>query len=161
MKPKFHRSFDVQTLIDMLAKMSIGDAIPASKLAAATGDEPKSPKFYGKLASARRVIEREQRIVTTLDGGIVTRLADAAIVSTASDVIQRVRRTSLRGLKKLGCVDYDKLTNAEKTKHDASASHLGILAECSRPNTVAKIEAKVQEKTAKLTFDETLKAFRQ
>jgi hypothetical protein len=64
-------------------------------------------------------------------------------------------------LKKLGCADYDKLDNAAKAKHDAAASHLGILAECARPSIVAKIEIVAAAKSAKLTFDETIKAFRE
>lgn len=159
-KPRFHRSFFVQTIIDRIQKMAVGDTVPLAELAALVSGNPKSNLFRSQLASARRAVQRDGRKVFGVAGGAITRLDDPAIVSTASDTLQRIRRASVRGVARLGCVDYAALSQADRARHDAAASHLGILAECSRPKVVAKIADKALEKQQKLTLDETLAAFR-
>ncbi len=159
-KPAFHRSFHVQTLIDRIGNLAVGDSLPLDTLAEMVGSASKSNQFRSQLASARRAVQRESRKVFGVTGGAITRLDDTAIVSTASDTIQRIRRASVRGVAKLACVDYAALPPAERARHDAAASHLGILAECSRPKVVAKIADVAAKKQEKLTLDETLAAFR-
>jgi hypothetical protein len=158
---KFRRGFDVQTLVDTLAKLPIGGTLSVEELAGQLRLDKNSGKFRAALASARRIVQTEARIVVACEHGTLTRLDDSGIVQVATGSIQRIRRASVRSLKKLGCADYDKLDNAAKAKHDAAASHLGILAECARPSIVAKIETVAAAKSAKLTFDETIKAFRE
>ena len=158
---KFRRGYDVQTLVDILAKVPIGGTLSVEELAGQLRLDKNSGKFRAALASARRIVQTEARIVVACEHGTLTRLNDSGIVQVATGAIQRIRRASVRSLKKLGCADYDKLDNAAKAKHDAAASHLGILAECARPSIVAKIETVAAAKSAKLTFDETIKAFRE
>jgi hypothetical protein len=158
---KFRRGYDVQTLVDILAKVPIGGTLSVEELADQLRLDKNSGKFRAALASARRIVQTEGRIVIACEHGTLTRLDDGGIVQVATGAIQRIRRASVRSLKKLGCADYDKLDNAAKAKHDAAASHLGILAECARPSIVARIEDVAARKAAKLTFDETIKAFRE
>lgn len=162
MMGQFTRSYDVQQLVDRLAKLAIGDKLPLAELATLIGEKDvDGGKFRGKLASARRAIQKDKQIVTGVDDRILTRLDDTAIVATGQTSIQRIRRESLRGAKRLACVDYGKLSQAEQRKHDAAATHLGVLAEFSRPSTVAKIANKVDTAQKKLGLDETLAAFRE
>ena len=158
---RFSRSYDVQQIVDALATAKVGDTITYEQLAT-LGADHRTPKGQGKLQSARRILQRDKQIVfATIATVGYQRLPDSEIIKTGQSSVEKIRRESIRGAKRLACVNYEGLTDADKRKHDAAASHLGILAECSRPAVVKKIAAKVDETKAKLTFDATLQAFRQ
>lgn len=157
---RFSRSYDVQQLVELFASVKVGEVVTYEDIAKA-GTDHKTPKGAGRIQSARRILQREKQCVfAVVDKVGYMRLDDSEIVKTGATSVARIRRESLRGVKRLACVDYGKLSDADKRKHDAVSSHLGILAECSRPDVVAKIESKVDETKAKLTFDATLDAFR-
>ena len=158
---QFNRSYDVQQLVERICKMKVGDSIPLAELCEAIkGKSVDDGTFRGKLASARRGAQKDKQIVTAVEDRKLIRLGDAAIVSTGQNSIARIRRESVRGAKRLACVDYAGLSEAERRKHDAAATHLTVLAEFSRPKSVEKIAAAVNAKQDKLELDATLRAFR-
>jgi len=157
---KFHRSYDVQQLVDRLMKAKPGELVPYTEIDAIIGDH-RTSKAIGRIHSARKIVQSETRAlfeVVTHEG--LRRLSNEQIPTLGAASLSRIRRESIRGAKRLSCADYDALTPEQKRKHDAAASHLGILAECSKPAAVKAITAKVEQENKKLTFDETLKAFR-
>ena len=158
---RFTQSLDVQVLAQRLAKMAIGESVALADLAALVGEKNiDDQKFRGRLASARRSVQQEHRIVTGVEDRTLTRLDASQITAEGARVVSRVRKASTRGLKKLACVDYSALSPAEQRKHDAAATHLGVLAEFSRPSAVKTIAAKVETQAAKIGFRETLEAFK-
>ena len=160
-KQSFARSYEVQSLVERITKLEIGETITYEALAAVAGSNPNGERFAGQLASARRIAQADSQIVTgTVRGVGIQRIGGADIVRSGQQSIGRIRRESVRGLKRLACVDYGTLDNAARAKHDAAASHLGVLAEFAKPKTVTRIEAAASDKTQKLTMEETLKAFR-
>lgn len=159
---KFRRSYDVQALIELLEKAAVGEVVEYSRIDAVIGDH-STPRGAGRIQSARRVLLRDKQMVfAAVERVGLQRLNDSDIIKTGADSVARIRRESIRGAKRLACVKYEELSDAEKRKHDAYASHLGILAECSRPQVSKKIAAAVDQsqEVRKLTFEETLKAFR-
>jgi hypothetical protein len=158
---RFSRSYDVQQIVDALATAKVGDTITYEQLAK-LGADHRTPKGQGKLQSARRILQRDKQMVfATIATVGYQRLNDSEIIKTGQSSIEKIRRESMRGLKRLACVNPEPMPDSDKRKHYAAASHLGILAECSRPAVVKKIAVKVDETKAKLTFDATLEAFRQ
>jgi hypothetical protein len=160
-KPNFSRSFDVQQLVERLTKLTIGETATYAELAEIVGGEQDADVFRSQLQSARRIIQRENQIVTAvIRGEGITRLDNLGIVKTGASSIGKIRRESMRGIKRLACADYEQLTQAERAKHDAAASHLAVLGEFSRAKTVEKIEKAAEQKIGKLNVNETLDAFR-
>lgn len=160
---KFRRSYDVQALIELLEKAAVGEVVEYTKIDAAIACDHSTPKGAGRIQSARKVLLRDKQIVfAAVERVGLQRLNDSDIIKTGADSVAKIRRESIRGAKRLACVKYEELSDAEKRRHDAYASHLGILAECSRPQASKKIAAAVDQsqEVRKLTFEETLKAFR-
>lgn len=152
---RFKRSYDVQQIVERLLKLAVGETVEYAELDKLGGDN------RSKVASARRIIQKENQIVTAAVAGVgIQRLADVEIVKTGATSVAKIRRESQRGMKRLGCVNYNELDNAAKAKHDAAASHLGVLAEFAKPKTIERISDAAAKKIAKLTLDETLAAFR-
>lgn len=162
-KATFTRSYDVQQLAERLAKLQVGEQITYKDVAAVVGKSwpDDEDKLRPMIASAKRAVMADHQIVigTERKAGLV-RLAGGEIIKSGSQSIARIRRESQRGLKRLACVDYASLSAAEQAKHNAAASHLGVLGEFSRPKTVAKVVDACDKVQQKLTIDETLKAFR-
>lgn len=157
----FSRSYEVQQLVERIQAMQIGDKVTLADLCSLVGmKNVDDDKFRSKLASARRIAQKDKQIVTAVEDRTLERLGDSAITATGHTSIQRIRRESVRGAKRLACVNYSALSPAEQRKHDAAATHLTVLAEFSRPKTVARVAAAVDQRQAKLGLDETLAAFR-
>ena len=160
-KQSFARSYEVQTLVERIMKLAIGETITYEALATVAGADVDSERFAGQLQSARRIAQADSQVVTgTVRGVGIQRLGGTDIVKSGQQSIGRIRRESVRGLKRLACAKYEELDQAARAKHDATASHLGVLAEFAKPKIVTRIEAAASDKTQKLTMDETLKAFR-
>ena len=158
---RFSRSYDVQQLVERLSAAKVGETIAYQEIDALIGGDHRQGKYAGRVQSARRILQHERRYVFAVETGIgLVRLDDNAIVKTGAESIEKIRRESVRGAKKLACVDYDKLDQAARQKHDAAASHLAVLAECARPATTKAITKAVEVENKKLTFEATLAAFR-
>lgn len=160
MKHNFARSYEVQQLVDFMSTLKVGDTVTYDDIEKVIGELNNANR--ARINSARRILLHEKQMVFGVVRKVgLVRMDDHGIVQSGAQSISRIRRESVRGLKRLACVDYQTMSQADKNKHDAAASHLGILAECSRVVAVKKIEDKVSEQAKKLTFEETLKAFRE
>lgn len=158
----FLRSHWVQQVVDRLAGCKIGETVSYQELDGLIGGDHRSAKYGGRLQSARRIIQHDKQMVFGVVKGVgLVRLADGDIVKSGAASIARIRRESIRGAKRLACVQYESMSDAEKRKHDAAAGHLAVLAEFSRPATVKAIESKASAENKRLTFDETIAAFKQ
>ena len=157
---RFSRSYDVQQLVELFAAAKPGDVVTYQQVAQ-LGIDHTTPKGRGRIYSARRIVQQEKQAVFAVVEKVgYVRLRPDEIIKTGAESVAKIRRESVRGMKRLACAEYDKLSDADKRKHDATASHLGILAECSRPQVAAKIKAKVDVTKERLTLDATLEAFR-
>lgn len=158
---RFSRSYDVQQLVERLSAAKVGETIAYEEVDALIGGDHRQGKYAGRVASARRILQHERRYVFAVEHGVgLVRLDDGEIVRTGAESIAKIRRESVRGAKKLACVEYEKLDQAARQKHDAAASHLAVLAECARPATTKAITKAVEVENRKLTFEATLAAFR-
>lgn len=158
---RFSRSYDVQLLVERLSAAAVGELISYEEIDRLIGGHHGNGRFAGRVQSARRIVQHEKQYVFgVVRGEGLMRMNDVAIIKGGADSIAKIRRESVRGAKKLACVEYEKLDQASRQKHDAAASHLAVLAECARPATTKAITKAVEVENKKLTFEATLAAFR-
>ena len=157
----FQRSYEVNQLVERLSKLAVGEQLTYEDAAALVGQDRDGERFRAMLTSARRIVQSDKLIVFgTVPTVGLERLDGVAIVKTGATSIAKIRRESQRGLRRLACVKYEELSQADRAKHDAAASHLGVLTEFSKASTVKKMTAAAETKVAKLNVEETLDAFR-
>jgi hypothetical protein len=151
-KARFHGrrevSPDVLALQDRLRQLAAGETITYDELAALIGRDvrPESPD-YSKLHRARRRALVEDRIVTDAVARVgVKRLDDAGIVNSQSGAIKHVRRTlHTEQLKLTSVADWNKLSAADKTRHNTAIAFTGVLMHLSEPRRIKALEGKVND----------------
>src|SRR5690349_12060809 len=154
---------DTQVIVKRLAAAKAGETVTYDELQKLIGQDVRpGAEAYVRLLKARDVLEKDpdKRIVfAAVNKEGIKRLNDSEIVESGSSFVGLVRRTARRGLRRLTCVNYDKLTNGERVKHNAAASHLGVLHEITKPSAVKKIEAGVEKSHEKMATAKTLEFF--
>ena len=154
------RSYEVGLLVERLAKLVEREQITYEELSKLLGENAQSERNRGRLASARRIVEREHGIVIVPIRNVgLMRGDNAAITATGHATIKHVRSVSRTRLKALGCVDVGKMNNEEKIQFNTVASHLGVLKEFSGTAAVKKIESAVQATADRLPVAKTVAAF--
>lgn len=144
MKADFELSADSKTLASVLLEAKKDDTITYERLSKAIGRDVRGDGA-GSLQTARRIAQREQRMVFDSVRGVgLKRLQDADIVDLSDKARDHMRRTARRTAKKLVCVDFDDLTNEKKVKHNAALSMMGALAELTTEKSLLKLQANVE-----------------
>ena len=131
---------DIQAMASALSKASIGETITYKALSEAIGRDVRTRHWL--LAAARNQVEAETGALyeTIRDVG-VKRLSSEAVSDVGLQVIQKVRRTAKRGIKRLSHVRTNDLTQDEANKLIAHRSQLGaisLVADGRKSVTVAK-----------------------
>lgn len=114
----------------------------------------------GHLYTAIRRIRSEKQIVFETVRKIgIKHATDAEVVGGRNRELNHIRRTANSGAKKLGCVDFSKLSDAQKTTFNATASHLALFSALASSDSRKKLESRVQETQEKLSLAKTLEVF--
>ncbi len=153
-------SIDARLLYERIAALNVGDSISYKELSALI-DRNVQEDGHGVLRTARRMAEREDRIVfDVVIGEGLRRLNDSEIVDTGDRAVSRIRRGARRAANTISAVsDFNTLPNEKKVKHNTMLSILGTIAAFVRPKTVLRIESAVSGNSGKLSVGDTLKAF--
>lgn len=154
-------SVDTRLLYERLRKLAPGDNVTYEELSSVIGRDVQN-SARSNLASARRMCENEDRIVTAAVTNVgIKRLLSSEIPATAEAVRAHVGRMTRRGIRKLGAVDLSELTPEQKIKHSTETAHLGALAAFSSSKASRRIEEKVStNKGDVLALAHTLDAFK-
>lgn len=153
-------SHDTETLAACLRTVPVGGTVSYETLSGLIrGNVQQGARHL--LDSARRIVQREEQAVFgTIRGVGLKRLTDTDKARTGGASLQRINRTSRRGIQILSCVqDFDKLDLNDKVKHNAYLSILAVFYEVSRPKSVRRIEGAVAVMQKQLPFTDTLRAF--
>ena len=151
-QPDFRLNSDSRALVESLQDIKIGETVQYSRLSQIIGRDVQGVAS-ASLNSARRVVEREHRIVFgTIRGVGIKRLEDADIVKSTDKSREHIRRTSRRAVRRLGCVDYQNLTAEQQTKHNAAMSVFGVLSEVAAEKSIRRIEKKIEESGEELSI---------
>jgi hypothetical protein len=115
---------------------------------------------YGNLASARRILRRDHRILFSTVPKVGLRRADSDLVlKEGRSSIEKIHRESRRGAEKLVCADFESMTNEQKVKHNASAAALGALHAITKGTSIKKLEGATESAKQQLPLAATLEAF--
>lgn len=147
-------------LIKRLEKAEVGETITYKELSSIAMADVQREK-HGALSTATKHVLNEKQIVFEAVRGIgLKRANDAEIVAHSEGSIERIRRISKRAQKRLTCVDFDKLSNADRVAHNARMSMFGVLHYISAPGKLKQIEKQVEKTNSRLELTATLEAFK-
>lgn len=148
---------DAQILVDLLRKVGVGEEITYETMTEAVGRDVQ--KDRGSLFTARNRLMRDEGICFCAVQNVgLRRLGDNEKVKVAGTYIDKIRRTSKRGMMLLASASYEGLDREGRQRHNLLASHLGTLAAISTSTAQKKLEGKMSD--AKLPVALALEAFK-
>lgn len=139
-------SQDVLVLIARLRKAETGATVSFDTLADMIGRKKDDGKFRGYLATARRRLQNDEKIIFgTVRGEGIKRLPpNVAAETAAASTTDSIRRRANRGVRTIrAAIGTGQLSKDEYSAATLRASYLGVVAEMTKPASVAKLEAKV------------------
>jgi hypothetical protein len=146
-------------LASTLRTLQPGEVIPYFRLSQTIGRNVQR-EGYGCLTTARRLLQRENRILFSPVKGVgLKRLTDSEITSIGPQTLLRINRSSRQGAQKLTCIKkFASLTNEEKIRHNTALSILGVFFEISQSKSVNRIGQTVAVLQKQLPLREALTA---
>lgn len=153
------KSVDAQILENHLAAFEVGQVATYEELSNLIGRDVQGRYRY-LLNTARRSLVQRGIVFETVRNEGIKRASDAEIIDHRQGDVRRIGRLTGRALRKLACVRQDKLNNDEKIRLHATASHLGVLRQCSSKRAAKAIEAKTRESQQQLPIGKTLDLFK-
>lgn len=163
---KFEASDLIVGLVDSisvrLSQLSAGEEIDYESLLKVAGlSLPLDARSRFILVSARKKLLKERNFVFgTIHGRGLRCLSDEEKIDLGKNSFRRIRRESGRTARKIGSVDYDKLSNESKVKHNTYLSVLGALGAITQTSKVAALERSVKDAHAQLSIGSTLEALK-
>lgn len=153
-------SIEAKLIYEEIRKLGEGDVLRDTTIAEVTGQE-FSNGATGAFYTARKMAQREDGIVLSrVRKTGYQRLDDAGIVGASESRVRNLRGAARRAFKELGCVKRIDLLDAEtRVKAQTHASLFSAVHGITRPNRVAKLEAKVKDAEEQLPLAKTLAAF--
>lgn len=161
MTDRFRLSPETNAVVKKLEQASVGESVSYADLSLCVGGNIQNKKRY-HLDSARRILLNDKQIVFgVLPGEGLKRLNDNEIVLESCRSLNRIKRATRTGARKMGCVDnYDNLPVELKQRHNSTLSVLGAIQLFTKPSNVKKIDSAVSESNGPLMIGETMGLFR-
>jgi len=152
-------SIETQEVIRRLLKCEQpGDFVSYGELSqCAMGNVQHEKRFAINTARDRLLSEKNWVFEAVVNEGL-RRLTDPEIIRTGEVTVSRIHRASRRGLKKLLCVNPDKLSPADLMIWNAKVSVCGFLDHVTKANQIKRIEGKVASLGVRLQLEETFSA---
>lgn len=154
-------SIDAKVLHDRLKQAQVGEVLTWVDLSKLIGRDVRR-HAYGALNTARKRAQNDDLCVfgTVFKVGL-KRLSDTEVVDTGQQVVDKVRRTTRRGVKRLTSVtDFSAMPNESKIKHNAYVSMLGALCDVSTTRRLHQVEKEVATANAAISMVKTLEIFK-
>ena len=151
-------SADVKLLAARLAKCERGDVVTFEEMTSIVGRDIR--KHRGILTSARRIVLRDNRLVfeSVLKVGMKC-MENDSLSSVGTSFISRTSRGARRAEQKMATVEYEKLSNGSRVKHNVAASMLAAVGMMTRSSEVKKLETVIEKRNEPMPTAETLKLF--
>lgn len=153
---------DTRLLYDRIKLLKPGEVLEYKELSKIIGRDVRA-KGRTNLNYARYMAQRDDMVVTCAVSKVgIKRLTDEENVSTVGESARaRISKVARNAGRKLGCVNFDTLSNPQKIQHNAEMSHLGALKLFATNTTAKRIVSKVTDvKFGQLAIAETLEAFK-
>ena len=154
-KPTFELSFETKLLMRLLGAVPVDGTLTYGAIGAELSQPVES--FRGSLSAARRILMRDEGIVfATIRKVGIQRIAGATITNSVAADRGMIRRKATRTLTKLAAVARDTLDAADRSRLDAEASLMGVIASVSRDSAVTKLETATNAKGDRLPIGRVL-----
>jgi hypothetical protein len=154
-KPTFELSFETKLLVRMLTAVPVDGTLTYEAISSELSQPLSS--FRGALGAARRIVMRDEGIVfATLRKVGIQRIAGATITNSVAADRGMIRRKATRTLTKLAAVARETLGPADRTRLDAEASLMGVIASVARDSAVTKLESATNAKGDRLPIGRVL-----
>lgn len=135
---------DAQLLYKRISAMTEGETIDYKELSSVIHRSVTSNRHL--LYSAIKLARQENAMVFDAVRGVgIKRLKNEEITSTVSSrVLKKIRLSSKLAQKKITCVNYNSLSKAEQTAHNASLSILGAMRAFASAGSLTKISSAIE-----------------
>ncbi len=152
------RSLETQSLVDRFLQLEDDELVTYQELSAIIRKDVQHEGMHHR-STAMRIARNEHLVcLACVNGEGVKRLTPEATAETGKMTIGKVRRESKRGLQRLACVKFDKLSTEKKLQHNISASILGVLRMMGGSGARKKLANSTTD-TAQLPVQRTLEQF--
>ena len=143
-QPDFKASIDATQIAKALSAVPVGGEITHDDMAVLCGRS--FDRLRGAMSTALGIVQREKRMVFASVRGVgYVRLDDSQIVDTFDHARQRMRRLAAKAATRIVCVEYDKLSNEAKVKHNTALSIIGAMSEMASVGSAKRIEKRIAE----------------
>jgi hypothetical protein len=148
-KPNVRVDSDAKLLADMMKETAEGATVPRSAISECAGRDIQASPYA--LNKAREILRKEHRVIFKAVHGIgFMRVANEDIPDLGDSYRSKIRKTARRATKVLTTVDYDKLSNEQRTKHNASLAVFGAISEVGQNKSLASVEKLIDQSPASL-----------
>lgn len=152
-------SVDARMVFEKMIAVSVGETITYAEMTKIVGRDTQNGA-RGVIATARRKAMNEHRMVFAPIRNVgFKRLNDTEIVDTAEHDMNRVRHAARRAGKRITMVDFDRLPNDRKIRHNTYMSMFGALHAMTTQGSVKALEKEVTKSHAALPLAKTLEVF--
>lgn len=158
---KFHRSIETQELIRVLGEMSPEEKITYEELSkVAMGNCAPGGEKNSFLHSARRIIAREKGFeFESIPNVGIKCMTDSDKVRKSERAMPLMARKAKRCMSSLISVEYGKLSESEKVRHNTTMSILNVVKTVGSADKMEKVKNLVQSTQSRLDLSETIKSF--
>jgi alkylated DNA nucleotide flippase Atl1 len=157
-------SLETQTLVRVMLPLTQGDIITYETLSDAAGMPVQAGHGdgtgYGRLGSARRILERDHNMVFAAVAGVGLKLMDedgrlGIGISSVDGIRRKARKTGVM----LAKTDQGKMTNEARIQLNTTASVCGVIHAFTKPKMQKAIAGKVSQGQEALPVGKTIEAF--
>jgi len=153
------RSTETKALFEYLSTIKEGDVVPYDKLRKVCGEDVRERRWL--LSSARRWLMREKDIVFGAVVGVgIKRLTQVQVLEDSESFPKRLRRMAYRERRKLGTIQYEPLSQEQRTQLDIRNSLCALVSYTTRKPTMERIAGAVSIANKQLPPVDLLAAFR-
>jgi hypothetical protein len=150
-------SVDTRLIYQHLSKMKVGDTASYSDLGQLIGRDVQNGA-RSNLQSAIRACLNDGLVFGTIRTQGVKRLADDEMIAIGESALGSIRRKARRSARAMLQADLAKLPVAQRTRHAAVQSALGVVSMFSKEKSIARIASK--NDGAELPIAKTLEMFK-
>lgn len=160
--PIFQCSVETRELADFLIatapKVDCETVISYEQLSKVAGCDVQ--KKNSILQSARNIALREGRVwYGTVRGEGIRKLDNHELSAEGEDGRQGILRLASRKLRRMAVTEFEKLTDEQKIKHNASASLLGAFHLMGRKTSMKRLEKAVVNASARIPMRGVMRLF--
>lgn len=157
--PPFRRHHITQNIINEMLTLEMGAKISYPRLKEISEVDCQEKRTY--LRSALNILRKEhKRVFKVIPNWGYRRVTDEEIAhGTGKERGKRIKTQIKKAHEELLAVEFDKLTDAGKVKHNLHSALFGALGIFFKPSKQKKLESEIEYQGKALDFNETVKLF--